>query len=1043
VDNFTTSFKMDTIFQILESSKNIETSLATTYTQPTFSRLDQRNYKKIRTLLNRELYLSIERLHRLPSIDEFSKIYKENYLAKFSQSFSDDSAIRYAYSSLVRDLHFYFILKESGFFDVVEINYLFDLQAQTDILVSKGEKRLGLQLFSGDTIAKEQKKRHYAKFVGENNYELFFFGTKTPIGKRKEIACESGSIFILYSLEDAQYILNQLEQTNIKDPLWDESQLEKFDDFVNPDGIIREKKIAKQEIGIEIEFDRAKHSVLCIGTLSHEERDKIKILCDEKGLNFYQCNISESIKVVYDGIGFEEYEELIFDNTDICFNLRQYRIEHALHDEDMIVSAGAGSGKTHTLIARTLYLLDMEYIHHVHEITMITFTNEAADSMREKLSEQFLKLFKLTGSSRYRRYLDELVEMRIMTIPAFARYILTQYGHFLGIGQNFTISSMLMDKRTLIEKYIDSQFNIKKLNAEQLNGLEYYQLQSFIERVYEKVESKGFETKYLPVEPFHNIFSNLVNDALIQVDNQLDELKKEKNTLTLNDLSRSLTQLLALEIPITNLNQQFKYLFIDEFQDTDNVQLSFIVDILVKANIHLLLVGDRKQGIYRFRGANVTAFDLIKEALTENGRQIVEHQLVYNYRTSANLLNIMEDIFDDWRRKKLLAVDSDSVIASRMLPAKCAGLNNENAYKKMRKEISDQAIYDIYKEMIARSKGTGKNVLAILVRTNKQVKDIGKILKESQITSSIPYQVVVEGSLFQSEAAKDLLYLLHSWLNPDNDLARYSFSQTAFCRKEQDVIVIMENKQFYETDSYCYEVSKAWYEALENVKVAPIFMVLNHYLSQASYCDHLESKGYSKVQIKQYEMNLFKVLDIMNSSMNECTDLYSLYKWLKIEHTTNTRDSEAELSDDDFESDYIKVMTVHKAKGLEFNTVIIPFLRNSFVRTLSDGFNPKGSTGENKYSFHDIIAENIDGNPVYGWRYFEKKSKFYDCTEEVYGKLKTDDILQVKQEETRNLYVAMTRAKEQLIFFTGNGNYYGNYSHNGLNNWLDLIGGIN
>lgn len=1033
VENFTSDFKMDTIVQILGSSTNIETTLLATYTKPMFYRLDQRSFNKIRPLINRELYLSIERLHRLPSIDEFSKIYKENHPSKFSQSFSDETAIRHAYTSLVRDLHFYFVLKESSYFDVVEINYLFDLQAQTDILISKGEKKLGLQLFSGDTIAKEQKKKHYAKFVGENNYELFFFGTKSPNGQRKEIVCKSGSPYILYSLEDAQYILSQLDESACgNEPAWDESELEKFDAFVDPCTITAEKKMSAMEIDIQIEFERAKHSVLCIGTLSLEKRDIIKSICDVKGLNFYHCDTPEVVTVVYDGIDFKKQEKNISDNTDINFNLRQYKIEHALPDEDMIVSAGAGSGKTYTLIARTLYLLDMGHIQHVHEITMITFTNEAADSMRNKLSEQFMKLFKSTGDVRYRRYLDELVEMRIMTIPAFARYILTEYGHFLGIGQNFEISNMLMAKRTLIEKYVDSQLNLNKMNVTQFNNLEYYQLQKFIEDVYEKLESKGFETKYLPEKPFRDSFSNLVNDTLIQVDNQLDDLKKEQNTLTLNDLSRSLTQLLALDIPIANMNEQTKYLFVDEFQDTDNIQLNFIADILVKANIHLLLVGDKKQGIYRFRGANVTAFDLIKEVLSKNGRNVIEHQLVYNYRSSANLLNMMEDTFDNWRKKKLLAVDSESVDASRMQPAKFAGLNKEDAYKKISKEISDRAIYEVYNEMIKRSKGIEKSVLAILVRTNDEVKKIGKKLKESEITNSIPYQVVVEGSLFQSDAAKDLLYLLRSWINPDDNIVRYSFSQTAFCLKEQEDMVLMEEKGGYETCSYSYRITQDWYESLKNMKVAPNFMVLNHYLSRTPYREILKLRGCSKLQIKQYELNLFKLLDLMKSSMDDHADLYSLYEWLQIEHTTNTRDSEAELEDSDFESGFIKVMTVHKAKGLEFDTVIIPFLNKPFVRELSK-----------KYSFKDIIAENIDGNPVYGWQYYETKNNFYNCTEEMYKKLKPDDILQARQEETRNLYVAMTRAKEQLIFFTGYRKYNNNYSCDEFRSWLDLIGGNN
>lgn len=1046
MDNFTNNLQMSKILNILQSSKRIEKSIYDTYKEPTFKRLDQRNYKKLRTLLNRELYLLIEKLNRLPSVEEFIESYEKNNITKFSQKFSEESAIYHAYSSLVRDLHFYFILIESNLFDIVEISYLFDLQGQTDILLSKGNKKLGLQLFWGDTIAKERKKKHYKKFVGTNNYELYFFGTKHPFGERKILVCNSGIEFTLYSQTDAKFLAKYIENTKEVKVSWDINEENKYDDFINPNQLfITNSQDSNQENSNsieneEIEFNRAKHSILYIGRLVESKKRTIETMCLKRGLSFYHCNINIKPNIVYDGIDFHVYGSMINDNSDFTFNLRQYLVEHASpFEKDIIVSAGAGSGKTYTLVSRTLFLLHMGYIDSVHKIAMITFTNEAANNMREKLSERFLKLYKQTGNKRYLKYLDELVEMKIMTIPAFARYILIQFGHFLGIGQNFQISNMLMDKRNLIDQYVNKNFQKSKIDTDVFGKLEYYQIKQFIEEVYTKIESKGIEMQTLFKGAFQNDFANLINDALIEVDKNLDVIKKDKNTFTLNDLGRYLTKLfeIKISIPIELLRKQFEFLFIDEFQDSDNVQIDYIVEIVAKANIRLLLVGDTKQGIYRFRGANVTAFQHIKERLESFNRSVEDFALVYNYRTSGNLLNKMENRFDIWRKLGLLNYDANSSIPAQMLPVRSNGLSEEIVYKRIEKDIKSEDIETIYKKMTQRPRESSdeKKILAILVRKNEQARKIGELLKS---TKNLDYQVVLDGTLFQSDAAKDLLFLLYSWLEPDKLVAKYVLSQTAFCHTMNFEITLTEDQDYFRTNEYTYKIPKIWEDSLNYLKVAPALMVLNDFLNKVPYRKHLEQSGVSKIEIDRYELNLFKIISLMNNAINnDQASLYSIYEWLKIEHNTNTRDDEVELNDSSFSGDYIKVMTVHKSKGLEFDTVIIPFIKDIFVRELSNDFNPDGDDKSNNYRFCEIIVEYIDKKPVYGWKFYDKKTRFYNETPEQYRSLKGEESMQLKREETRNLYVAMTRAKEQLFFF-GKGKPSAN-----LNSWLDLLGGGN
>ncbi|MEK4905869.1 UvrD-helicase domain-containing protein [Niallia sp. FSL M8-0099] len=1018
MSNFYNEFELEQVLSKLKSSVHIEQQLIAHYQEESFQRLEYISFKKKRPLLIKELYLLILQLGDLPTLKQFQDYYSSKHRINNSYHFSEMTALMKGYRSLVRDLHFYFLLKESGLFDEVKISYLFDLKGKTDILLREGQKKLGLQLFSGGKNMKAMKQEKNKRAFGQNNFELVYYGTKYK-GNRKFLNTCSGSTFILYSEEDVQTVYELLQNSKTITSLIDEEQCEPFDDFV--------ESISLQKKPTPLKVLEAKHSILEIGHLNKQEIEKRQQQCVEQGITYYyyEQNVPQNIYIM-DGKYFEQYEHLLDDKAQTTFNVEQYKIEHAITNIDISVMAGAGSGKTYTLVSRALYLLNMEIVTHVYEIAMITFTNEAANNILESLEKRFLQMFKDTRESRFLRYLDELREMKIMTIPAFAKFILFEYGHQIGLGQSFNISQLTTKKIEFIDSELHNVYTAKNLQEADLSGVEFYQISEFVKAFAEKVEQKGvFAADLLNKVGADNPFEQLVVSSLAQVEDELRAYKQERDVLGLSDLTRYLRLLMDSKVSMDSLGKKFKYLFVDEFQDTDILQIEFIANLAVKAGIYLVVVGDIKQGIYRFRGANVTAFELLGKLLTSEDRKIRISQLNKNYRTASDVLNNLEDIFDTWKRNGHLTQ------SERLIPTKSSS-SAEGSYIECYNKINPEAVMTLFNEMKNRPRNDSKEVrvLAILVRTNSKVNEIHGLLSEVCSQQNTPLQIVKDGTLFKSLAAKDLLALLYSWLFPNDKIALFELAQTAFCRPFT-LPVLQETSGQYEMSNVTYELPTTWEIASEQFKLAPGLSVLNEFMQNTPYADHLLAQTGCKDTVKQYILNMHKILTLMaNGVQHDQVDLYSLYNWLKIEVTTNTRDDEADLTDSDYGQDYIKVMTVHKSKGLEFDTVILPYVKDQFVY-------------DNARNCEIIVeAENVEGSDEmdiqYSWHY-KPSEKFMNVTEN-FTKMRQDERPHLIQEETRNLYVALTRAKERLAIFDMKG-YVRKENVQNPNSWFHLIKG--
>ena len=187
--------------------------------------------------------------------------------------------------------------------------------------------------------------------------------------------------------------------------------------------------------------------------------------------------IAETI-IITDGQTVEDLDAIV--SAFPTFNIEQYKIEHAPFQENIMVKAGAGTGKTTVMVDRVLYLLLKEKVKPA-EIVMITFTRDAAQNMYKKLREQLFLRSKATGSTRFLSLLEQLNEMRIKTIHSFSKALLKELGSLRGFGLNLQLRSFKTEKKRWIEEELNDYFKAelaqKNMTIESLiSPLRFYEL---------------------------------------------------------------------------------------------------------------------------------------------------------------------------------------------------------------------------------------------------------------------------------------------------------------------------------------------------------------------------------------------------------------------------------------------------------------------------------------------------------------------------------------------------------------------------------------
>ena len=751
----------------------------------------------------------------------------------------------------------------------------------------------------------------------------------------------------------------------------------------------------------------------------------------------YEIQVDQEC-IIVDGNDQASFVSGVLESKCPLFNSAQYLVEHSDPKDHIIVQASAGTGKTTVMVDRIMYLLHTQPDLHLSEVYMITFTNDATEQMNQRLQDALMLRYNLTGEDKYLRWVEEQSQMNISTIHSFAYMMLKEYGIGESFTKNLTIRSFQYERKELIKDIIDENVNENNPVRDQL-GVPFYRANSMVNDFWNGFSKLGISHRDIekmdwgkPIdegsEPFHKVMTRIIK----RLDEEYFDIKRKNEAISIDDIMRDLQEVLQSEdLPRTDLTMS--YLFIDEFQDSDLSQIMVACLMIQLLHPSLFVVGDVKQSIYRFRGATDQAFYVLKRDMDEmHIAKPVEYTLVNNYRTSGNVLDRMDDYFRVWGRMGQLQYDKP-VIPFNNEPGRIKMIHNEDndTIDVQIAKVASSELDALARRVEASDKiPNEKTRVVMLTRSNNELSQLAAILRKNKI----PAVIRRDGSFYASEAVRDFYIMVSSFLFSDEPKYIFNFLLTPYAG-EIDPMNINDMEWLhgdYENlvsylDRFLDQTN--WKKYHKDMRLRPVQAVLKEILDNESVIDNfiLNSKARKKAdgweearcnaatfaEAMQYQANLEKLMEVLQRELGgDKVSIYDVYSFLKVNIATNRSEGEAEVvtNDEQARSLYksLLCMTVHKSKGLEFDTVIIPYTNRTFPTWEST----------------EIIIDPV--RRLVGWNYTgsgDKKSgsrKYPRMRNSLYQELKEVDEESAKREETRILYVAMTRAIHNLICIVPN-----------------------
>lgn len=735
---------------------------------------------------------------------------------------------------------------------------------------------------------------------------------------------------------------------------------------------------------------------------------------------YYSPSISDFCKQeieITEGVLTEE-QRCILEKLSLCteFNLQQYEIEHATTEKDILVEAGAGTGKTYSMVSRVAYLCNKKLdsvMNLADEISMVTFTNDAAINMKKRLKQMFVNYFVLTGRERFLKFVEDVDRANISTIHKFAIGIMRGESLYTGLGTNFRISSNEYKRGKAYDIFLGEFIEeMEEVNSNFVNELpvSLYDLKKKLMSIADKLFDKSIDFERIkPAEMGMPADNNLpyFNDLLVQVvfpaEATYIEALKNSNDL---DLRESLIELgKVLTSNCTKIEElKLRYMFIDEFQDTDDVQIEIFQKLqkLINAECRLFVVGDLKQSIYRFRGAKLNAFQKLQNG---NEKEWAHYRLNRNYRTDGRLLGMFDNVFVRMGNKGVLPYsgDEDKLVSDVLSDAKedellvelpCHGKDVENLLAL----LIDTLIEEKNKtEQIMQKKSLSKpeRTIAVLVRSNWQV----EMVVEAARAKEVNVEISTGGDLFQLASTIDLYKLLLAITHSTNSVYLVNFIESNYtdlvldysrlhCMSEKEKVDELSRilNEFFEK-----RMGMNWFSVLNEVYTQPVLFALKRIFDSLKPWEiYSRSSSKKRLYIANYEYLMERMIKF---SRIDALTLNQVIEYLSINILTGQQQLSRSNEADD-EGVHIICTTVHKSKGLEYGTVILPF-------TYEDIGNIKKAKLEASYNDNRLAYTVLFDNEIR-----ERNSNYIEDIE----------VEEQIAEESRILYVALTRAIRNCIW---------------------------
>ena len=549
----------------------------------------------------------------------------------------------------------------------------------------------------------------------------------------------------------------------------------------------------------------------------------------------------------------------------------------------LLMLAGAGSGKTRSLTHRIAYLIEEKGVAPWN-ILAITFTNKAAQEMRERVDA-------LVG------YGSE--DIWISTFHATCSRILRRHIDLLGYDRNFTIYDA-SDQKSLMKEVLKEM----KIDTKQ-----------FPERsVMSEISSAKNEYKS-PLDYRNEYGSNFRNQRIADIYEHYQKRLKENNALDFDDLLVKMVDLFQTNPDVLEHYQdRFQYIMVDEYQDTNTVQF-LLVSLLAKKYRNLCVVGDDDQSIYKFRGANI--YNILNFEKVFPDAQVI--RLEQNYRSTQNILNAANGVIanNKGRKEKKLWTENQK---------------GELVHFKQYDTEYDEADGVVSRINFLAMRGVQYKDMAILYRTNAQ----SRIFEEKLKQKNIPYAIVRGISFYDRKEIKDLMSYLKVVDSGMDDLSvkriinvpKRGIGQTTINRLQE--FAILNQMSFLDAVFNADEIPEVTRALAKLHKFADMIEEFREYASEHEISELLEHI----LDVTQYRAEL--EAEGTDESISRLEDIEELINdiayYEEEEENPNLRDFLAEkdmytlnagIDNLEDENNKVLLMTLHNAKGLEFNNVFL------------------------------------------------------------------------------------------------------------------------
>lgn len=574
--------------------------------------------------------------------------------------------------------------------------------------------------------------------------------------------------------------------------------------------------------------------------------------------------------------------------SELLAQLNDRQREAAMHFEGpLLILAGAGSGKTRVLTHRIAYLIEEHQINP-YQILAITFTNKAANEMRERVNQ----IVPFGAESVW-----------VSTFHSTCVRILHRFIDLIGYDRHFTIYDA--DDQKSLMKDICKHMNI---------DTKKYKEKTFLNAI------SNAKNELKTPEQYADEVSKEYNKKIFgKVYKEYQKRLKQNNALDFDDLIMKTAELFRAEPEVLDQYQnRFRFIMVDEYQDTNTAQF-VLLSLLAAKYRNLCVVGDDDQSIYKFRGANI--YNILNfEKVFPNTKTI---RLEQNYRSTGRILEAANEVIrhNTERKEKALWTDAEDGEPLR--------------YVRFMNEYEEAAgiAGDIKKE--AEQTGAAYSDFAILYRTNAQ----SRVFEEKLVQENIPYRIVGAINFYARKEIKDLLCYLKTINNSDDDISvkriinvpRRGIGATTIQRVTD--YSLERGISFYEAlrnADYINGCSRAasrihdFVSFIELLKTRPddedfsIKTLMDEIIESTGYVKNLEAEDTieANARLENIDSLVNKIIqyetDAAEDPSGEPATLNGLLENIALVADIDT------ISED---TEQVLLMTLHSAKGLEFPCV--------------------------------------------------------------------------------------------------------------------------